>query len=290
MPRIAVVTDSSVCLPRELVEQYGIAVIPLLLIIEDKEYLDGVDITPGEFYAKLKQAKKLPTTSSPSPGQYLEVFQELSQRAEGILCITVSSKVSIVHDSARQAVELAKETIPQTPIELIDSRTATMAQGYMVLAAARAAAQGQSLDQVAQIVREMVPQANLLFLLDTLHYMAKGGRIPKAAAWASSLLSIKPILTLSERDSEGELTLLQRARTRSRGIDRLLSIMEERVVEGAPVRAAVHHVDALEAAQRLRERIQSRFHCEEFYITEATPVVGTHTGPGLLMLAFFSGI
>lgn len=286
MKKIAIVTDSCACLPAELVEHYGIGIVPVNVIFEDRVYRDGIDLTAAEFYAMLEQAKKLPTTSSPSPGQYLEVFQELSESVEGILCVTISSKVSMMYDSARQGVELAKEAIPQTPIELIDSRTSVMAQGFVALAAARAAASGQSLAEVTEAAEKMVPRVRFAIVLDTLHYLAKGGRIPKAAAWAGSLLSIKPILTFSDA-SGGEVTMLERPRTKSRALERLIAIMREQVGEGKSVHAALHYGKSPEEAERLKERISREFDCVEIYVTAMTPVIGAHVGPEILGLAFY---
>ena len=284
MPRVAVVTDSVICLPKELVKEYGIRVVPVDVIFEDKAYRDGIDITPSEFYPFLKKAKKLPTTSAPSPGTFLEVYRELSQKASDILCVTVSSKISVVFRSAWQAMEIARESIPQTTINVLDSCTAAGAEGFIAVVAARAAAAGQSIAQVTEAAENMVARVNLIVMMDTLYYLAKGGRIPKAAAWAGSILSIKPILHFTE----GELSLLERARTKRRGVERLIAIVRERVGT-EQLHINIHHGNVPDEAEKFKQRISSQFDCAELYITDFTPVMGTHTGPGLLGLAFYGG-
>jgi len=282
MGKVAVVTDSSACVPKEVVKQYGIHILPLILLFEDRSYRDGVDITSQEFYELLKKAKKVPTTSSPSPGEYLEVFREVAKQASGILCITLPPHLSMSFDSATQAREMARESIPHVHIEIFPSRSPALAQGFIAQAAAQAAASGKDLSQVAQAARDRMDKVNALAMLDTLYYLAKGGRIPKAAAWAGSLFKIKPIL-----DATGDVRLLERCRTRKRAMQRLLYIMRQRS-EGKPICVNLMHANAPEEAERLKTDILSQFDCVEFYVTDFTPVIGTHTGPGSIGLSFYT--
>jgi len=223
MGKVAVVTDSSACVPKEVVKQYGIHILPLILIFGDKSYRDGVDITSQEFYELLKKAKNVPTTSSPSPGEYLEAFREVAKQVSGILCITLPPNLSMAFNSATQAREMARESIPNVNITVFPSRSPALAEGFIAQAAARAAASGKDLSQVVQAAQDMMDRANALAVLDTLYYLAKGGRIPKAASWAGSLFKIKPIL-----DATGDVRLLERCRTRKRAMQRLLYIMRQR--------------------------------------------------------------
>jgi DegV family protein with EDD domain len=282
MGKVAVVTDSSACVPKEVVKQYGIHILPLILLFEDRSYRDGVDITSQEFYELLKKAKKVPTTSSPSPGEYLEVFREVAKQASGILCITLPPHLSMSFDSATQAREMARESIPHVHIEIFPSRSPALAQGFIAQAAAQAAASGKDLSQVAQAARDRMDKVNALAMLDTLYYLAKGGRIPKAAAWAGSLFKIKPIL-----DATGDVRLLERCRTRKRAMQRLLYIMRQRS-GGKPICVNLMHANAPEEAERLKADILSQFDCVEFYVTDFTPVIGTHTGPGSIGLSFYT--
>jgi len=285
MKKVAIVTDTTACIPQEQVKRYDIEVVPVQLIFEDKDYRDGIDISPSEFYALLRQAKKLPTTSNSSPDPYLEAYRKAGQRAESILCITLSAKLSAIFNSARLAMETAKTALPKVTIEVLDCGTAAAAQGLVVLAAARAAASGKNLNEVIETAKNTMHRVNLFATLDTLHYLVKGGRVPQAAALVNSLLKIKPVFTLND----GDARTVAIPRTIPSAIKRMLKIMEQKVIKGQPLHVAVMHADSLDKAVALRNRVSSQFDCAELFITEFTPVMGVHTGPGLLGIAFYSG-
>ena len=284
MSKVAIVTDTTACLPRELVEEYGIWVVPMSLIFEDQVYRDEVDIAPSEVYRLLEEEEKIPSTSAPPPGIYLEAFREISQRAESIVCITMPIELTMASQSAMQAKEMAKEELPDTNIEVIDCRSAAGALGLVSLAAARAAAAGQSLEEVIKVTKDMIPKVHMIGIVDTLVYLAKGGRIPKFAAWAGDVLKVKPILTLSQ----GRPAPLSAVRTKSRGLERLLEIMQHRTETNSPIHVIVLHANVLEEAEALKQRIISEFNCAEIYVKDFTPVMGVHTGPGLLGVAFYA--
>ena len=284
MSRVGIVTDSSACLPGELVEEYGIKIVPMSLVFEDRVYRDEVDITPSEVYRLLEQEEKIPHTSSPSPGSYLEAFREMSQMAESILCLTLPIELTMAFQSATQAKEMAKEELPYTTIEVIDCRSAAGAHGLITLAAARAAAAGQSLDEVIKVTKDMMQRVHMIGVMDTLDYLARGGRIPKVAAWAGNVLKVKPILTLSQ----GKPAPITAVRTRSRGLERLLEIMRRRTGSNSPVHVIVVHANVLKEAENLKQRVSQEFDCAEIYVKDFTPVMGVHTGPGLLGIAFYA--
>ena len=283
MSGVRVITDSISCLPPDLVAACGIGVVPINLILGDRSYRDEIDMTRREFYELLPKAKKLPTTSAPSPADFLEAYRNLGEGAEGILCITAVSKLSATFESARLAREMAHRELPQLTVEILDSRSALGSQGLVVLAAARAAEEGRDLAQVIQAAQEAIPRVNLVAMLDTLYYLMKGGRVPMVAAWASSLLSIKPIIELAG----GEVVPLERPRTKPRALKRLAGIAEERAA-GRATRVMIHHANTPEEAAVLEAEVRSRINCSELYITEASPVIGTHVGPGLLAITFLS--
>ena len=285
MNKVAIVTDTTGCIPPEQVERYGIEVVPMTIIFGDKVYRDGIDISPTEFYALLRQAKKLPTTSHPSPIHFLDAYRNASRRAPSILGITVSVKFSATFNSARLAMEMAKEALPDVVIEVLDCDTAAAAQGLVVLAAARAAASGRNLNEVLETTKSIAHRVNLFVTLDTLRYLVKGGRVPQAVALVNSLLKIKPIFTLNH----GNAHTVALPRTTPSAMRRILKMMEQKVVKEQPLHAAVMHADALDKAVALRNRISSQFDCAELFITEFTPVMGVHTGPGLVGIAFYSG-
>ena len=284
MKKVAIVTDTTACIPQEQVKRYDIELAPMTIIFEDKAYRDGIDISPTEFYALLRQAKKLPTTSHPSPDVFLQAYRNASRRAESILCVTISSTFTATLNSARLAIETAKTALPKVVIEVLDCGTAAAAQGLVVLAAAKAAASGKNLNEVIETAQSIMSRVNLFATLDTLHYLVKGGRVPQAAALVNSLLKIKPIFTLDHAEAH----TVALPRTIPSAMKRMLKLMEKKVVKGQPLHVAVMHADALDKAVVLRNRIASQFDCAELFITEFTPVMGVHTGPGLLGIAFYS--
>lgn len=283
MGKVAVVTDSVACLPKELADRYAIKIVPISLIINGHVYKDGVDITPTEVYQFVASNKSTPTTSSPTPADFIQVYRELSKSVDGIVCITICSDISMMFNSAMEAKIMAQEEKLPLSINVVDSRTAAGAQGFVALAAARAAALDKGLAEVTKAAELMIPRVNMLGVLDTLYYLARAGRIPKIAAWAGSMLKINPILTFTH----DRIGLLERARTKPKGVNRLVEIMEERT-GGKPVHVNIMHANVAEEADRLKERVESRFKCVELYITDFAPTMGVQAGPGTLAIAFYS--
>ena len=283
--KVAIVTDTTACIPQEQVEKYNIEVVPVQFIFGDRAYRDGIDMTPTEFYARLRQAKELPTTAGALPGPYIEAYVRASERASHVLCVTVSAKLSGIFNAARLAMEQVKEKLPDVAIEVLDCGTAAAAQGLVVLAAARAAASGKGLAKVVEVVESVMRRVQLFATLDTLHYLVKGGRVPKAAGLVNSLLKIKPVFTVNS----GEAYPVKITRKTSNALNHLLGIMKERSVKGQPLHVAVIHADALDKAVALRDQIAAGFDCAELFITEFIPVIGVHTGRGVIGVAFYSG-
>ena len=279
MSKVAVVTDSVANLPPELVERYSITVIPLLVAFGQKVFRDGVDMTPDQFYRRLREDKHLPTTSTPSMGDFLTLFHRLAGEAEAIACIHLAREFSGTLAIAEEAGQAFKET----PVCIVDSRSAAMAQGFVVLEAARVAAEGGDLAAVVAWATEMIPRVNLVVTLDTLEYLYRGGRIGQAAWLMGSALQFKPVLSVEN----GAVDPLERPRTQAKAVRRILEIMAARVKE-RPVHAAVVHADALDKAERLRQEVDSLFNCRELYVTDLTPVMGAHAGPGVLGMAWWS--
>jgi len=281
---VAVVTDSTSCLLSELAQQHGIHMVPLNIHFGDTVYRDGVDLQPPQFYELLKKGKQLPTTSTPSAGDFLTVYQELAPRAGGIVVVLISAVYSTAVDAAKVAQDMLRESLPETDIEVIDSRTTGGALGLVALEAARTAAGGAGVSEVAARATELIPRVNFIAALDTLFYLARGGRIGTAAAWAGSVLRIKPIIEVST--GSGNTEAVEQARTKRRAVQRLLEITEERVGQ-APIHVMVHHAGAPRAGEALRAAVAARFNCVELYLTPFTPVMGAHTGPGTLGISFF---
>ena len=285
---VAVVVDSSSCLPEDLLRKWNITVVPHELIIGQRSLRDGVDIQPSEFYRLLSEDNSTKfTTAAPQPRQFLDAFVAASQHASNVLCLTLSSQFSATYRSACAAVAMSNGALPENPeggprVKVIDSRAAAGGSGLIALAAARWASQGYTLDQVVARVERLAPKVNLLAYLDTLRYLSRSGRVHKIAAWAGTMLSIKPLTELKL----GEARMLERPRSRAKAKERLLAIMRQRVGD-KPVVVNVMEADVLEEAQALSQRIQSQFNCRELILSQFTPVMGLHTGPGLLGVAFY---
>lgn len=280
-----IITDSAACLPGEIAEHYGIQIVPMEFIHEGRTYRDGVDITAAEFYELLAKSKRLPTTSAPSPDAYLRAFKAAAERSTRILVITPATRFTHAFESASTAAEMSREKIPAVAVEVLDCGTAAGAQGFIVLAAARAAVLESDPSSPLRAARHLMPRVRLIAFIDTLDYLAKGGRVPHAVAWANSLLRIKPIFELLP--SGKGATPLDRVRIRPKAVDRLVQILRRRS-QGNPVHVIIMHTNVLAEAEELKERISSEFDCAEIYVTDFTPVMGLHTGPGLLGLAFYS--
>ncbi len=277
---VRIVTDSTAYLPSELVAHYGIRVVPLNVNFADGTFRDGVDLTDQEFFQKLATADVLPTTSQPSAGDFLEVFKEASAQGDGVLVVTISGGLSGTYESALAA----KDMLPGANVKVIDSQSTSMGLGFLVVAAAQAAEQGKGLDEVARLVEELVRKVQVYFVVDTLKYLQKGGRIGGAAALVGSLLNIKPILFLDD----GKVEVFEKVRTKTKALERISEVLAEKTNGSHELHVAVIHAQAEAEARALSERIAARFHPSELHLTSVSPVIGTHTGPGVVGLAFYA--
>ena len=280
MTKIAILTDSTANLPVEWVEQNNVRVIPLKIHWGNDTFLDGVDLTPNEFYTRLSHSKTLPTTSQPSIQDFLQAFESLANQADGIVVPLISSGISGTVASALAAVR----EFFRVPVEIVDTRVTSAGQGLVVMAAARAAAQGKSLQEVRQAADEVVQRMHLFFAVDTLEYLHRGGRIGGASRYLGTVLNIKPILYF---DLDGKLDALERARTKGKALQRLTALAEEKA-NGHPLHLSVIHANAPEIAQEFREQITHRLHCEEVFTMELSPVIGVHVGPGTIGVALYA--
>lgn len=276
--KVLVVTDSSASLPPELVDELDIRVIPLWLIWENSCYRDGVDIDSSTFYRRLRESSSLPSSTQPSAVEFKDFFRELSSECSGIVSVLASSRISGTVDSARAAQELVN-----VPVEVVDSEFSAMGQGLIAAAAARAAGAGASVSEVARLAEDIKKITQLLFVVDTLEYLHKGGRIGGAKRLLGSALQIKPILHFDE----GTIQPLTQSRTKSKAQAELLQIVEKDLAGRPMEEAAVVHVDCLEEGRVLREQVLERFHPARIHLSDVSPVVGTHVGPGALGLAFY---
>jgi len=281
MPKVAVVTDSIACLTREFTEQYDIEIIPINFYVNGRSYRDWVDITPTETYELFLRDPDSFKTSAPAPEECLQVFRRVSQKADNILCITVSLGLSAVYNAALDAKRLVESEQPNLNIEIMDSKSATPSEGMIALAAARAAAENKELAEVISATEEVRGKVNAYVLLDTMRHVYRSGRIPKIASQIGSALNIRPILSLSEVVHFNSIV-----RNRKQGIDRILKMMKEKT-DNKPVRAAVMHAYALDEAEKLKERVAAEFNCVELWLGEFSPVMGYACGTGTVGVAFY---
>lgn len=278
MPKTAFVVDSTAYIPPSQVQQFDITVIPQVLIWDDQTLLDGVDIQPTAFYERLRDSKTMPTTSQATIGAFKEVFKPLVEAGRPILAILVSDKLSGTIQSAEQA----KAAFPEAKIVIVDSEAAAMALGFQVLAVARAAREGKSFEEVTEIARQSKDRSGVVFIVDTLEFLHRGGRIGGASRLLGTALNLKPILELQD----GVIEAVDRVRTRSKAQARLLDLLETRI-DGRPnLRLAVLHAAAEQQARDLLEIAANRFNPIETVFSEYSPVLGAHTGPGTLGLCY----
>ena len=272
---VKVITDSTSDLPPALVEQLGVTVVPANVHFGEEVYRDGVEITGDEFYRRLVASSRLPTTSQPTPGDFLSAYEEVGQTTDEIISVHVSAKLSGTLNSAAQARE---EYGGSCRIEIIDSLQGSMGLGMLVIAAAEAANQGGSLDEVVAETAADVRNVGFMGLLDTLEYLEKGGRIGKAQAFLGSLLKIKPLLEIRD----GEAHPLERARTRAKGVDRLCELVQGMM----PLEdLAVVYTTTPDEARALAQRLQTFLPQGEVRLSQVGPAVGTYLGPGVLGVA-----
>jgi len=279
--RIAVVTDSVACIPPELVKRYDIHVAPVQIIWDRVTYRDGIDLSPEEFYARLRTAKELPTTSSGIQGEFLTIFEDLRGKVDGIVTIVLTGTLGAAYNTALNAAEMVSEV----PVEVIDTKTVMMAQGFIVLEAAKVAASGGTMDEVARAARDMIPKVHMIWAMDTLEYLRKGGRVSLPQAILASWLNIKPVTLINK---EGKVEPVARVRSRPKAQVKLLELMGERVTGKGDLHVAVMHGDVPGEADKLKKMVTGQFKCAELLTSEITPVIGTHTGPGTLGLAFYN--
>jgi DegV family protein with EDD domain len=268
-------------MPPDVVEQFGIKVVPQVLNWGDESMLDGVDITAEEYYERLANSDIMPTTSQATIAGFKQAFEEFLDEGRSIAAICLSDKLSGTLLSAQQA----KAMFPDADIELVNSHNVAMATGFQVLAAARQAEAGASLAQVVAEAERTRPHVGLLIMLETLEFLHRGGRIGAATRFVGTALNLKPLLEVVD----GEVLPVERVRTKSKASVRLLELLAERVEGKSPLRVAIHHTGAEKEAAQLGDRVKEMFDVEEYHQTVITPVVGTHAGPGAFGLSFCAG-
>lgn len=277
---IKIVTDSTAYLQEDYVQEHDIRIVPLCVHFGDRDFKEGVDLSYEEFYDRLKNAPELPTTSQPSAGEFHQVFQELAQAGHEIIAVTISSRLSGTWNSAMAA----KEMLPEAEISVVDSLSTSVGLQLMVQDAVEAIEAGASRQQVLDRIEEIKKKILVLFVVDTLEYLAKGGRIGNAKAFLGTLLKVKPILVLQD----GAIEPLEQVRSKSKAKARMLDIIAEHVNGKAPdAKAGVAQALVPDEAAAVAQELETRLGCPTPSVNPVGPVIGTHTGPGVIGIAAY---
>ena len=282
--KVAIVTDSTAYLPEEIVQQFNISITPLSLIWGEEVQRDGVDIQPQQFYERLSTSKIMPTTSQVTPAVMHDTFKNLLDQDYDVLGIFLSSKISGTIQSATQALDMLEGNASR--VAVLDSLSTTMAMGMPVLTAARAAHAGENLAECLKAAENACANRGVFFLVETLEFLRRGGRIGGAQALLGNVLNIKPILELRE----GVIESVDKVRTKQKAMRRVIELTAERIGGRTPVRIAVTHANAEAEAQALLNAAQAELSPTETFLCPLSPVIGAHVGPGTLALNFMYGI
>lgn len=284
MPRVSLLIDSTAYLPEELVRQYGVSVVPLSIIWDGISFRDGVDMQPADFYTRLQSSRSLPTTSQVTAPDMQHAFEKLLETSSHVLGIFLSSKFSGTYEAALKA----REMIPggHDKIAVVDSQLTTVAMALPVLMTARAAAAGESLANCARVAEHARDNSGVLFVVETLEFLRRGGRLGGAAALVGTVLNIKPLLAMRD----GQIEAVEKVRTKRLAVNRMLEVVAERVGDRKPVRLATAHANAEAEAQALLERACLQLNPLETFCCPLSPVIGAHVGPGTVAMAYTAGV
>ncbi len=276
MSSVAIITDTDASLPPEVAEAYGIRLVPINIHFGEETYQTGVDIDDAELLSKVETLGALPTTSAPTPGQFAQAYQEAFEAGcDAAICLCVSSEVSATYNAALNACEL----LPDRRIEVVDSRTISMGQGFMALEAAKAAREGVGIDEIVARAEGVRERTSLYAALDTLRYLALSGRVGHLAAGMASLLQVKPILTLQA----GKLDLLEKVRTRRKAWERVVHLLSEELDGRSVEQVAILHVHAEAKAGEFEGRLRSALgYSVEPMMAAFTAGLSVHTGAGMI--------
>lgn len=274
---IRVVVDSASSIPHDIARSLDLHIVPMKVVFGEETYLDGVTLDSAGFYQRLASNSKLPVTSQPSAGEFLDLFQRLTADGSQVLCVLVSHQLSGTLSSA----EAARDMLPDRSIHIFNSLSVSIGQGLLALAAGEMAAGGQPIEAILARLERMRNEMRLYFIVDTLEYLQRGGRIGGATALLGTMLKIKPLLHIEN----GRIEPLEKVRTRQKAIDRMLEIMEEQVGRGTRVWGGVVHTNCADEAAQLEQALRERFDCGRALTGDAGPTIGTHAGPGVLGIA-----
>lgn len=278
MANVKIVTDSLADIPPSIARELDITQVPCVVRFGDQEYRDRVDLSTAEFYKRLVESPTLPTTSQPATGVFQEIYQKVATQTDQILAIHTIASLSGIFNASR----VAAQSVSGAKIELIDSKQVSMALGWLVILAARAARAGHTLEQVRSMVEETMPRVHVIGALGTLEYAQRGGRLGKGAALIGTLLNVKPLISIIN----GEVVPVENARSQKRALERLVEI----VLGSGPIQEiSVIHAAGEELAQKVKQLLSKTLPADSIVMSETGPVLGTHVGPNTVGIAWLSG-
>lgn len=282
--QVAVVCDSTASIPKALLDELDIRVVPFYIHHGDKVWRDLVDIHHGEFYQWLPTVEKLPTTAYPGPDDFFELYKQLADEGvRNIVSIHLTSKNSGTFHGAQMAAGMVAEKLPGISVKAIDTLNVAMCHGWMVIEAARAARDGADVEQIFELLKRMIPVTEMIQTADTLKYLHMGGRIGKATHLVGNMLQIKPLIGMRE----GVIVALGRERSREKAYSAMVDIVEKAVGPLGKIKVAYVHAAALKEAEKIRDLLEKRLTCVESVIAELSPALGVHSGPGTTGICYF---
>ena len=279
MSKIAIVTDSSAYLPKAFVDQHNIRVVPLKIHWNEKTYRDGIDISPSAYYKLLSRSSTIPTTSQPSVDEFLQIYEELAADHDGIIVPVISSGISGTYSSAKTAASMFSEV----PVEVVDTLTTAAGLALVDIAVAQAVSEGKDLAAVKKLAEGIVNRLGMYFVVDTLKYLHKGGRIGGASRYFGTALSIKPVLYL---DRQGKIDALDRVRTKTKALAKLVELAVAKAA-GQSAHIGIIHADALDEAKQIKAQLSDQINCKQIEIYDFSPAIGTHVGPGTVGVGIY---
>lgn len=279
MAKIKIATDSTADIPPVLLKEYEISFIPLKVYFGEEVYREDVDLRPQEFYDKLATFEGLPSTSQPSPGEFREFYEELTKDGSAVISIHISSLMSGTSQSARIAASL----LTDREITVVDSKLVSFPLGIVVMAAAKAAKAGKSKAEILKIIQLMIEHIQTYFVVDTLEYLEKNGRIGKAANLLGTMLNLKPILTIED----GLIAPYEKVRGKGKALERIIKVAKNYAQRHGELCCYIFHANVLEEAVKIKEKLRTELNCAEIMLGDIGAVVGTHAGPGLMALFFY---
>ena len=290
MKKVGVVVDAPAAIPAEIAREYEIAIVPLHAIVDGKDYLE-TEVDMDWLYRRLRETESVPTTSFPSPGEFLAAYRKVAEGAESIVSIHMTSMFSKGYEAALDARRIIREEMPNVRVEVIDSRTVEAGEMPIAVEAARAAKEGRDFDEVVKLASEIKANMNALYAFETLFYRDKGGRIFKAKPWAEAETRSGGFRAMIEVDAStgGTVSLVARARTKKRMMRKMVEIAEDRMGD-KKLHAAIVHANVPEQAEELKGLILSRLQCEELHVSEALAVTAIQNGEGFISFAFYGSL